>query len=230
MAVYNIKNKKKRGVTKKTKGKSKLTAQAVAKIARAVTMKAAETKSYITSVADTVTDNVYRTVCVNYGIGQGAASEQKLGEKIFVKNLRIKGKVFQTSSGGASMLQRIGRIVVFRSKKNLATSNPATLTRSDLMRTGGASYISADHVDLHKVNLLYDQTFLFPLQNATDQYTNHLIDINIPINKTCYFDSDTTNNYFKNEDIYIAYAIYTNGGITTPGTYIFNYSLNFKDE
>lgn len=225
--VYKKKTVVKKGVTKKKLAQNLSKAQ-VARIARQVTLKTAETKSYIANIADSVTDNVYRVVCLNYGMVEGNTAETRVGEKVFIKNVRIKGTALNTSGGGASMLQRIGRITVFMAKKNLATSSPSTLTtRSDVFR--GTAYIHSDHVDLHKVTLLYDNTFLFPLQNATDQYTNKLIDINVPINRTKFFDSDTQ-TYFKDMDIYVAYGIYTNGGITTPGQFIFNYAVNWKDE
>lgn len=218
--------------TKRTYTKRRnLTAGVVARIAKRVVSKTAETKSYYQGFNTSMTDNTYYAACLNYGISQQVGSQNALGEKIQLKNVRIKGWMYQTSTGGASLVQRMGRISLIWCKKNLATAALASITRSDIMRTGTSTnnFVPADHLDLHKVKVCYDQVFNFPLQNSTDNWTNHLIDINVPINQTKYFQQDTL-GYFKDYDLYLVTAVYTNGGITTPGSILCNVAINFKDE
>lgn len=202
------------------------TAAQVAKIARAVTLRTSETKSYYSTYTTSPLDDNYVAQNLIYPISQGAGSENIVGEKMFLKNIRLKG-FMQINQPNATTTTRCARIIVFATKKQL-TNSQTIITDTDLVRTGGASSSLCEHVDLHKVDLLYDNTWTLT-QNLANQIETIPFNINIPINKTVYFDADNS-GYLKNKNYYVAFCGRDGGLTSNPVLFVHNYAVNFKDE
>lgn len=208
-----------------TPKKSKLDQQQVAKIAKKVVMRAAETKSSLTSYAVTPLDAIWSVSNLSFPIGQGDTAEDVIGEKIMMKSINIRGNIYtQNNNAGTTTLCRV---VVFRSKQNLTTSS-ASITATDLVRATAAGNPQQHHIDLHKVDLLYDTSFALTPQVGNSQVIQQPFVINIPINKTHYFDSDNS-GLFKDKQYYLGFVGYNGIVVSSPAGCTFTAAVNFKD-
>jgi len=120
------------------------------------------------------------------------------------------------------------RAVIFRSK-NQITNGTTTLipVTTQLMRAPAPGAVASQHVDLHKVDLLYDQTWVLGPTAGSNQKLRHAFQVNLQINKTHYFDSDNS-GIFKDKQYYMAFVA-QNGGVPSPGFLDFEVAMNFKD-
>lgn len=217
--------KRRLSFTPKTPKKSKLDDKKVAKIAKKVVMRAAETKSSLTSYNVTPIDGAWSVSNLSFPIGQGDTAEDVIGEKVHMKSLNIRGNIYvQNNNAGTTT---IARLVVFRSKQNLTTSS-ATITATDLVRATASTNPQQHHIDLHKVDLLYDTTLVLTPQVANSQTIQQPFVINIPVNKTHYFDSDNS-GLFKDKQYYLGFVGYNGIIVSSPAGCTFTAAVNFKD-
>lgn len=201
----------------------------VAKIARQVTLRAAETKSYISSnLVLNPLDGEWRVQNLIFNIPQTGTAEGVIGEKLFITNMRFRATVGLQQPSLAGLPTRYGRVVIFKTKKPLTNSSIA-ITATDLVRAPASTLTLNNHIDLHKVTLLRDFTFKMPLQNTAGQLVLQQFDFNIPVNKTEYFDADNS-GYLKNMNYYLAYTAYDGNGVAQVAPMSYQYSVNFKDE
>lgn len=216
----------KRRMFRKTRKVPVYTASQVARIARSVTLKTAETKSKLDNYAATnLGDNAVRAWNLTYPLSQGVTSESVLGEKINLKNIRIMG-FSRVNSGSGNNNTKIVRLIIFKATKQLASSTPINITPTDLYRNNVTP--PQNHVDLHKVDLLYDK-MLTLTPSLASQETIVPWTINIPLNRTEYFDSDNS-GFFKNKNYYLAIHHYDGNGVYVPTLHQFTVGINFKDE
>lgn len=214
---------------RKTVKKPKMDSQTVAKIAKKVVMKAAETKSSLTNYGINPLDGIWNAVNLSFPIGQGDTAEDVIGEKIFLKSINLRISVFtQNNNAGTTS---IGRVVVFRSKSQICTSSTAVLTTSTTELTRSPVNTSAPHtahIDLHKVDLLFDQSFTLTPQVANTQTIQHTMNAVIPIGKTHYFDSDNS-GLFKDKQYYLGVVGYNGILVSSPLGFTASCAMNFKD-
>lgn len=233
-SVKRRKSQPKKVVGKKTKLDSK-----IAKIAKSVVMKEAETFSPINSFE--WSNNATQITAQNllFFMQNGDSSITFRGEKVFLKNIRMKVRVFYNGSATAATVYntpRVVRLMVFKTKDAL-TNTSTNIARSSLFRAESGTvnnlFASTGHVDLHKVTLYHDQVIVFDGRDITPTTTagNGLIkpvDINIPLNKIEYFDADN-GGYLKGGNYYFAMVFddqtATINGITISCTY----AVNLKD-
>jgi len=216
---------------KRTTGK-RLTAKKVAAIARRVTMKAAETKSYLqNSFLDPVDDLIG---CQNliYPISQGTGAGSIIGEKLYIKNIRIKGRLYSNTATNKN--SKLCRIIVFRTKKQLTNTSTNSILSSDLFQNSVGGLAAKGHVDLHKVQLLVDKTFTIHMDlgdvTGTAGYRKQIPwEINVPVNRTEYFDQDNS-GYLKSSNIYLAYTASDGSATLNPAVCEYSWAVNFKDE
>lgn len=211
------------------KGSKKLTTRRqVAKFVKATVLKTAETKSYMASYSIIPADNTWNVQNLIYPISQGDTAETIDGEKMHLKNIRFKGFVAINNPASTSTT-RLCRMVVFATKKPL-TNSSGGITVTDLVRSGGSSNSMCQHIDLHKVDLLYDRKFAIT-QNLTGQTVTRPFDLNIPIDRTVYFESDNA-GYLKDKNYYMAVVAsdgFGGSAGTAPCKFEYNWTVNFKD-
>lgn len=208
-----------------TPRKKKIDQQQVAKIAKRVVMKAAETKSSLTSYSVTPLDGVWNASNLSFPIGQGDTAEDVIGEKIHLKSINIRGSLYTANNNAG--ISTICRLVVFRSKQTLTTSS-AAITSTDLVRSPAATNPQQHHVDLHKVDLLYDTTLCLTPQVANNQVIQQPFNIVIPVDKTHYFDTDNS-GLFKDKQYYLGFVGYNGIIVSSPAGCTFTVAMNFKD-
>lgn len=206
-------------------------AKAVVKLAQKATMKLAETKSGITSqtytpIADTIT-----VQNLNYFMNQGDQANQYNGEKVFLKNIRIKGLLqhnTNTLGGGASGAAM--RLVVFKSKETITSTYANNVSYSKLFRGDGATDYLAfrAHVDLHHITLLHDQLYTFSSVDSEGLTNVKQVDINVPINKTEYYDAENSGVY-KRGNYYMALVPYKSSVNSIPIAAVMTWAVNVKD-
>lgn len=226
---------------KKTTKKTKLEKQ-ITKIAKKVALKTAETISPISNFEFTMDYNKIAVRNLIYFISQGDKSYQIHGEKMFIKNIRLRVRLFWNGNISVGITQgnspRIVRLVVFKTKTPLTVSTNTDVTKSELFRqeSGSSSTLLATtgHIDLRKVDLFYDKLVSFDARDMaqTSSVVGKLkeVDINIPLNKVEYFDNDESIGYLKGGNYYLG-AIYddTIGGSIGGITLSCQFAVNVKD-
>lgn len=204
---------------------------AIRNIARSVALKAAETKSKLSSLNGSMTDAVVyaRNICFN--LAQGTTSETYLGEKIYIKNFHFKGQI--AFDGTKTDRGKNYRLMVIKSDTNYTTSSSygTVMTYSDIFRTSSNSALPchALHADLHKVRVLYDVSGTLDKTFAT--YSNVVgFDFNIPIHKVETFTGDNNGTFRDGQYFFVFMVDDLNGVITSTASIGYDYSINFKDE
>lgn len=189
----------------------------------------AETKSYLGAISMVPLEDTVRCTNLLYNISQGTAKDDVVGLKYHIKNIRFHGYIYNTASANINY-NGAGRIIVFRDKNKL-TSSSTTLSASDLLRVSGtnAYYAMTGHVDLAKVDLLYDELFELTQPTSTARISVP-VRINIPINKTVNMDTDAS-GWVKDKNIYMAFLYYTGEGDIASASFglIGDYAVNFTD-
>lgn len=210
------------------------------KIAKRVVLKLAETRSPIFSRDYTLgAPDVVYAWNLNYFMSQGDTGYQFTGEKVLIKNIHLMANMVYNgnanTAGSYYNYPRFLRLSIVKTKDAL-TATTGSVTASQVFRqetgTLGTFLASTGHIDLHKVKLIYDKKFTFDArdQGTTSAVTHRLksIDVNIPINKTEFFDGDTT-GYFKSGNYYAIWT-YEDPLGATNGFYVRGvWSVNVKD-
>lgn len=218
-----------RSTTKRRKVKrDAITTQDVVRIAKSVVHRSAETKSYVRYVSATPLDNVCYAINVIGRIGQGNSSETVIGEKMYMKNLRVRGFTY---SNNATFTTKQLRILVIRTKQQLTTTEAVISGLTDVFRTGTTTLTPVAHIDLHKSDVLYDNIWsITPRTGSVTPNTETVpFEFNVPINRTEYFDSDN-GTYLKDKTYYILVCPYESSGVTNPLGVQIAYATNWKDE
>lgn len=220
---------RKRRYSKKTvKGPlSKAQAKAVARIAKKVDLKENEHKSMFISInGSNMFDSLVYAKALNFAAAQGTGSEQYVGEKIFLKNFHLKGHASFTKAGDPAV---IFRCLVIRSTNKILTNSSTAITYSDVFRSGSSNsnFPSCLHVDLHKVDLLYDSGPKVFNRNYSAQVPKYAFDIKIPINATRTWTADNS-GYFKGGDYYFIMMTEDSSG-DWAGNINYDYTMNFSD-
>lgn len=227
-----ITRKKFESPSAKKRSLSKNQVKAVKTIAKAVTQKAAETKSFYSShtSSDVYGGYVYAKNLI-YAMSQGYNSETYIGEKIFLKNLHIKGHMAFTSAT-ASVRAKTFRFLIIRHQK-LLTSGSGSITVADVFRSGTsntAAYPSCLHTDIHKADILYDSGCKVINEAYDSNEPVYPFDLNIPVNTNRFFDADNS-GVFKGGNYYFLWMAEDLSGALVPAAKIvFDFSVNFKDE
>lgn len=199
---------------------------AVAAIAKKTVFKQAETKSYIAYRNMAPFDSAYAVLRLNWPIANGTGDVAIIGEKMHLTNIRFRCNIYKTNL--TNNVTRLCRLLVIRSKQNLGSgTSPTVITTTDVMRNPTNSKVTLDHVDLHKVDLLYDKTLTIDKNVETGINLQRPFEFNIPINRDEYLDPSTGN--LKHGDYYIVYASYDGSLTSSPTGFDFTYALNFKD-
>lgn len=215
---------KKRMYKKKVKGPL-TTAQvkAVTKIAKKVDIKNDETKSAFVSRSVNLFDSVVYASNLNYFITNDATNTGLIGNKMYLKNIHIKGQVAKSGTGTRDTNVRL---MVIRTDQQLtATTNGVTY--SNIFRTSSNTALpaSALHVDFNKVKLLYDKHFQLkaPYANWTP---THVFDILIKINRSHKYEGSS--GYLEGGNYYFI-MISEDQTAATNAALGYDLAINFKD-
>lgn len=202
--------------------------RAVATIAKRVTQKVAETKSAYNSISSSnMFDQVVYARNLLYFMAQGTGSEQYIGEKMFIKNIHIKGQLTFT---GTTERNKSYRLLVIRANQAFTTSSTA-ITYSDVFRSGSSNSAlpaSCLHTDNHKVTVLYDSGPKVAVKQYLTHIPIHPIDINLKINKSVHWTADGS-GYIKNGNYYVIYMA-DDQSAANMASVAWDFTVNFKDE
>lgn len=209
---------------------TKITAASFNKAVKKVVYGVAETKSFIANAAFNLADGSVYAINLNFPLIQGSNAENIVGEKLFLKNIYVKGEMFQVNSATVSNLPSYQRVLIIRTKKPLTNTN-VSITPTDVFRLGTATnrWSTNGMVDLHKVDLLYDKLIYFgqPNQANTDQF--RAVTINKKVDRTHYVDTDN-GGYFKDKNYYMIICNDKNTAQAgNSGSIRISWAMNFKD-
>lgn len=200
--------------------------------AKKVLLGLSETKSYIRNEWQLTPNNglvgVYN-LC--FGLAQGDDAENYLGKKIWIKDISVRasGIVVKTNTS-----QKKIRVVVFKSKVQITNAAIANGVPQDICFRQG-SPVAGDptnyHVDLNKVDLLFDKLYYPPVSTEGGVHTRTYSDINfkVKLNQEFFFDNNNS-GIFKDKQIYMAVMGF-DGDVSAGGPILFDlyYTVNFKD-
>lgn len=213
--MYNTNKEKMPGMRTKAPRKNnmkKLPKPAFAKAVMAVVNKKSERKMYARDFNYTgLSYGLTNSWNITQGLAQGPATNQRIGDKVYVNKLRLSGVIVNTNSAGTQYNNNGGivRIVVFRGKYDYtAASYPiAELLESSGGSVGTAPYV-AQRVDLNQVGLVADWKVRIPPNQIQNQVQKIMFDKVITINSSFKYRED--DSYGKYHSLYVAF-------ITEPG-------------
>lgn len=223
--------------SKKRRSKlKKITKSSVARIAKNVMMKATETKSAMNSFSGTLRHEFTFAKNLLYFMNQGTNATSVVGEQIFLKTINIKG-YFVTAPSYKSFPVFV-RVVIIKTKKALVTSGLTSITSSDVFRSEtGTDVALRSHVDLHKVDLMYDRTFKLPnegLDTGATIFNTKRFNKTLKINKKITWDAEGVSGlsgFLKDKNIYMVFQAFIPGATIGDNLCDANmtYSVNYKD-
>lgn len=198
-------------------------------IAKKVVHGEAETKSAITATSQTLLNDLVYAQNLNFFISQGDTSETLDCEKLFIKNIYIRGLLLNSSNATNGQGDQCFRVQIVKTKKAL-TNVFSAITASDVYRGATTFFAMQGFVDLHKVDLLYEKTFRIGIPEQANVDQNIPFTINLKVNKNHYFDFDN-GGYFKDKNYYFIITPYKSaaaGGLSVA-TLRMQWAINFKD-
>lgn len=208
----------------------KMTAARVAQISKAVINKQAETKSYIsTAVYRAAYDDTFYYTNLFAPIVSGGGSENRVGEKIHAKSIKINWDCITYNNAGAGANDsKTLRLMVFSSKEQLGITTSA-LTQSSLFRAPIAAAASIGFVDYHKVNILVDKRINIETAVASvNGRRSGTIVVPFPGGKNLTYTSDLSSTYLKGNQYYFALGYYSNAGLGYTD-FRSQFTVNFTD-
>lgn len=176
-----------------------------------------------------LTDNSLTTWNLNATLGQGTTTSQRIGDKIFIKNLRIKGELenWDRLTGVTSNVPITFRIIVFRGKYDYLLSNyPITEVFERTAGVNPTNYVSA-RVDRNQVTCFYDKTFQL---NNSELGLKKAIDIlkYIKMNKQFKFRDD--DSFGQSSNLYLGIVSQSSYDPLTPRSAgLLNFSFTYTD-
>lgn len=204
----------------------------------AVVNRRSETKSWSYVQAFTGLSS-WQTYNLTAGITQGANTAQRIGDRIFIKTLRIRHYFQNTDSVGSTTNPHTGqfRIVVFRGKYDNFALN-YSVNEVFEGNAGDTNYqtITAK-IDTNQVTPLKDKQVSARIPSAfmdtrvTPNFINSnvlqtYVEYTIKINRNFVFKDDDA--YGKTSNLYLG-IVYQNGGGTANYCHSFQSDLTFTD-
>lgn len=226
-----IKTVKPRFLKKKRPARKTGFTKAVAKIAKAAVKKTEETKSAYNSISSTnVFDGLVYARNLLYFMAQGTGSEQYIGEKMWLKNIHIKGHMSLTWTNAVSTERnKTYRFLVIRANQAFTTTSTA-VTYSDIFRSGSSNSALPStclHTDNHKITVLYDSGAKVVQKAYKENVPIVPIDINIVIDKPVVWTADGS-GYIKNGNYYLVYMA-EDQSAANIATVAWDFTVNYKD-
>lgn len=221
--------KRKRTTASSSNKKQKTTKKLIRSEARKVVLGLSETKSYYrTNFLATPVDTLLGCYNLAYALQQGDDAENYLGKKIWVKDLSVRMSI---STNTTNTIQKRARVVVFMSKQQITNLVSNSVTTNFLFRniTVGGDSTNA-HVDLAKVDLLYDKVVSLPINTEGGTHTKTFKNLvfKVPFNKTLTYDENNS-GIFKDKQLYMGVTAFDGNGTTAPCVFDLYYTINFKD-
>jgi len=225
------------GRKRKLPRKSGTTASAatIRSIAKKVILGTAETKVYTFDDIQNVADakSVYHNL--TYGIDQGSAEYQRIGRKIHITNIRVKGNFYSNTSSISN--SKIFRVTLIKTTQQLGTTKGALATQGDVFLAGSLDLSTNSMVDLKKTGrIFHDQTFYSQpvIYNTALGVVTQSTDL-VPFEFNCKIDrtenyKDDSADFLQTGDYYLILSAYDGNITLAPGGFNYAVAVNFKDE
>lgn len=199
-----------------------------AKKVLAVVNKKAEAKKFDTEFSANITYGGLTTWNLLSGITQGTSTSRRIGDKIYVKGLRLCGQFNNVNFANVVQNSDIRwRMIVFRGKYDYAlTSYPSSEVFENNSGGTPASLITSP-LDTNQITPLYDQIFTTPASNYTGQIRTKLQKMYLSVNKSFTFRED--DSYQKTSNLYFGVIMECGGGPTTTVSATGDVTVNFTD-
>lgn len=222
-------SRKRKYTAKKYSKKYTKPSKSFAKAVKKVILKTHETKKRYTfgiNVGTAVSNSdIKRWYGLNplWHINQGTGDDDRIGDKIHVKGISLKGLFTQVSTGARPYPLHV-TIMAWWSKEDMSSGvlDPAFASSIYPRMKGFTTNIGSiiAFTDTEKITVAYKRRFTMQQdQYATSSYgiwPEKWLDIYLPINKTIQYSADN-GGYLKGRNLYIGYMFDFNGGLAETG-------------
>lgn len=222
--------RKRKYTTRKSSTKYAKPTKAFAKAVKKVILKTHETKKRYTFGISIGTPVNSSTVKTWYGlnplfhISQGTGDDDRIGDKIHVKGISLKGLFTQVSTGARPYPLHL-TVMAWWAKED-QSSGVADPTFSSgiypkMKNLSGSNFASIiAFTDTEKTSVVFKRRFLMPTETTSvtgySLYPEKWLDMWLPINKTIQYSADN-GGYLKGKNLYIGYFFDFNGGLADTG-------------
>lgn len=167
-----------------------------------VVNKIAEKKQFNTTISNTlgVPNATLTTWNLLVGLNQGTNTAQRVGDKIYIKNIRLATELFNSASSTADSTVN-WRVMLFRGKYDYSTTSYPIGEVLENNAGSAAFHPPNAPMDLNQVSPLFDRNILLT-NNYAGQKVRKNMTLTIPVNKTFYFRDD--DNFGKVSNLYLA--------------------------
>lgn len=200
------------GATRRYKARmSKRPTKTFQKQVLSVVNKIAEKKRW-NKIIDTslgISNNAFITWNLLDGIIQGTNTANRIGDKIFLKNLRLSLDLTNFASSTTNSTVRY-RVVIFRGKYDYSSTNYPTGEVFENNAGSVPNYVLSAPIDLNQVTPLFDRTVLITPSYGAQKVHKHLL-LNKMLNKAFTFREDDT--YGKTSNLYLGIFQVNNEGV-----------------
>ena len=201
------------------------------KAVKKVITKTAETQSFIGSHSQQIINDEAYVHNLWGAITQGDSAEQVTGEKIMMLNNHIRLQLtMYNNSTTVSNEAGTFRVMVIATKDKLSPSVTLLSPASLCFRGTLDNLACRGHLDLHKLDVLYDKTIAFDQPNQANTSTSKPLVIKLKHNKTKFFETDGA-SYFKDKQVYLLYTFTKSDPslVVTTANLSYQWTSNFKD-
>lgn len=200
-----------------------------AKAVMKVVNKRAESKQYTTSAEGNYLGSTdFQTWNITHNLPQGTTTSSRIGDKIFIKQIRLSLALRNWNSLGTRNSDGfLFRVIVFRGKYDYATFNYPASEVFELNAGASASpnYALA-RLDTNQITPLFDKVISFPQSNFQNQSNvKHMLKL-IKVNKSFMYKDDDT--FAKTSNLYVGFVPYIYGAEGTCG-HTHNISFTYTD-
>jgi len=206
-----------------------ITASSFTKAVKKVINREAETKSFLVGNNNSnLTDDVVYAWNLNAQLPQGDDSDDRIGNKIHIKNIYMKMHLYAYNSATLGRQDKHFRVMLIKTKTPL-TNTFASITATDVFRSGTTTNgFLVGFPDRNKITVLMDKQITVP-NKVSDVPTSRTLTVNHKINKSEFFESDAS-LYLKGGNYYFIVTAGSGDNLANSNTFIrFNYAINFKD-
>lgn len=216
--------------------------RAMYSIAKKVVRSTVEPKRFINRLDEEtgLTQNTVYTHNITELITKGTDDDNRIGERIHLKNLLVDYEVHGVFAGNALYdgYHKQFRILVIKSRHEFSTSgwdSGATFGSTELFEHGHVNHFMKGPILKENVTVLFDKCITYQHPSKTDvNISNKNGVFNVPLDCTYQYNDQfaTSSTFGKNWNLYLVLIPHIPGGTTAESMqseFNFAYHINFSD-
>lgn len=210
-------------------------AKTVRNIAKKVILQQAETKVQGNDDFSNIGDNAAVYQNLTYPIAQGAGEYDRIGRKIHLTSIRVKGSFYTNTSSITN--SKLFRVILLKTTQNLGTGKGSVSSLNDIFVPGTTNVVTNGMVDLKKCvkvyhdEVIYSQPFIYntAVGVVTQSVDFQPFEFSVKINKSEFYQDDAA-SHLSQGDYYLIFCAFDNNVSLAPGGINYTTAVYFKDE